>query len=188
MIRKGYHFVNYFGIVCNFVISTNLVNPGSCARGTIVGGELRDFWVLPSPQILQPIIHDEFRQDRIRMMENRRTQIFLFWICVNIRDIIKAWVKENKHAFWKSIVRIEKDRSQPVISWLYVLHCMTDCMFSFTNYVVLSSSALAVSLFLYYGFARYLYEFQLKYIYFHSGFCNIQVQFPASLDLWCHQH
>ena len=41
-----------------------------------------------------------------------------FWICLNIRDIIKAWVKQNKYGFWKSIARGEKDRSQPVMSYL----------------------------------------------------------------------
>ena len=38
------------------------------------------------------------------------------------------------------------------------------------------------------GFVPDLYEFQLKWRYPYSDFCKIQVQFPASLDLWCHQH
>ena len=78
-----------------------------------------------------------------------------FWICVNIRDIIKVWVKQNNHAFWKSTARGKKDRSQPVIS--YLMDLFGD-------------------------------GFHLKYKYLYSGFCKIQVQSPASLDLRCHQH
>ena len=49
MICKGYHYVFNLGIISNFYISVDSVCPESCARGSIVVGELRGIWVLPSP-------------------------------------------------------------------------------------------------------------------------------------------
>ena len=48
MISKGYHYVINVGIVNNFYFSIDPVYLGSCARGSIVAGELRGIWVLPS--------------------------------------------------------------------------------------------------------------------------------------------
>ena len=56
--------MNYFSIICNFFISVYPVNPGSCARGLVIAGELGDIRVLPFPQVLQPIIHYDFRQGK----------------------------------------------------------------------------------------------------------------------------
>ena len=44
----------------NFYIIIDSVSPGSCARGSIVVDELRRIWALPSPQIPESIIHNEF--------------------------------------------------------------------------------------------------------------------------------
>ena len=41
MISKGYHYVINLGITYNFYISIGPVYPGSCARRSIVAGELR---------------------------------------------------------------------------------------------------------------------------------------------------
>ena len=62
--QKRISFCELFWCCLQFLISINPVNSGSCVRGPIVASELRDFWVLPSLQILQPIIHDEFRQGK----------------------------------------------------------------------------------------------------------------------------
>ena len=48
MISKGYHYVINLGIVSNLYISIDPVHPGPCARESIVTGELRGIWVLPS--------------------------------------------------------------------------------------------------------------------------------------------
>ena len=88
MISKGYHYVINLGIFSNFLYQYRQdlwrrENPDSpkfiCfhrsfakdqyrrsilifGKGPIVADELGGIWVLPSPQILKPIIRDEFRQ------------------------------------------------------------------------------------------------------------------------------
>ena len=59
MISKRYYYVINFGIVSNFYMSVEPVYPG-CARGFVVVSELRGIWVLPSPYILEPIVHYKF--------------------------------------------------------------------------------------------------------------------------------
>ena len=54
MVSKRYHFVLNSGVICNFYISINPVNPGSCARGSITVGELR---CLGSPFSINPPTH-----------------------------------------------------------------------------------------------------------------------------------
>ena len=49
MISKEYHYVNYFGIACNFYVSIDPVYGRSSARKSIVADELRGIWVLRSP-------------------------------------------------------------------------------------------------------------------------------------------
>ena len=49
MISKGYHYVITLGITNNFYISIDPVYPGSCARVSMIVGELRGIWVLSSP-------------------------------------------------------------------------------------------------------------------------------------------
>ena len=49
MISKGYHHVINIGIACHFYISIDPVYSRSYARRSIVAGELRGIWVLPSP-------------------------------------------------------------------------------------------------------------------------------------------
>ena len=49
MISKGYHYAINIGIACNFYISIDSVYPGTSARRSIVAGELREIWVIPSP-------------------------------------------------------------------------------------------------------------------------------------------
>ena len=48
MISKGYHYVINLGIACSFYISIDPVYPRSYATRSIVPGELRGIWVLPS--------------------------------------------------------------------------------------------------------------------------------------------
>ena len=48
MISKGYHYVINLGIVNNLYISIDPVYPLSCARGSIIVGELKEILVLPS--------------------------------------------------------------------------------------------------------------------------------------------
>ena len=90
MISKGYHYVINLGIFSNFLYQYRQdlwrrENPDFpefiCydrsyakdqyrsilifGKGPIVADELGGTWVLPSPQILKPIIHGEFRQSII---------------------------------------------------------------------------------------------------------------------------
>ena len=60
MINKRYHYVVNLVIASNFHIILDPVYPPPCVRGSIMVGELREIWVLLSPQILEPIIHEEF--------------------------------------------------------------------------------------------------------------------------------
>ena len=47
VISKGYHYMINIGIACYFYISIDPVYRRSCARRSIVAGELRAIWVLP---------------------------------------------------------------------------------------------------------------------------------------------
>ena len=49
MISKGYHYLINHDIVSNLYIAIDPAYPGSCARGSIVVGEVRGVWVLPFP-------------------------------------------------------------------------------------------------------------------------------------------
>ena len=62
MISKGHHYLINIGIACNFLISIDPAYPGSCSRRSIVASELRGIWILPSPWIIESIIHGEFSQ------------------------------------------------------------------------------------------------------------------------------
>ena len=45
MIREGYHYViNYVVLLAIAFINIDPVYPGSCARGSIPAGELREIW------------------------------------------------------------------------------------------------------------------------------------------------
>ena len=48
MISKGYHYVINLSIVSNLYLSIDPVHLRPYARGSIVTGELRGIWVLPS--------------------------------------------------------------------------------------------------------------------------------------------
>ena len=49
MINKRSQYLINLGIASNFNISIGPAYIETCARGSIVAGELRGIWVLPSP-------------------------------------------------------------------------------------------------------------------------------------------
>ena len=49
MVSKGYHYMINLSIVGNFYISIDPAYAGPCAKEPVATGELRRFWVLPSP-------------------------------------------------------------------------------------------------------------------------------------------
>ena len=55
MISKEHHYVINLGIASNLYIRIDPVYHGS-----IIMREFRGIWALPSPEILEPTIHDEF--------------------------------------------------------------------------------------------------------------------------------
>ena len=60
MFTKGYYYVINLGIVDNFSTSKDPAYPGLYSRKPIAAGKLRRFWVLPSPQIIKPIVRSKF--------------------------------------------------------------------------------------------------------------------------------
>ena len=55
MISKGYHYVISIGIASNLYISVNPVYPGSCARGSVVAGELTELGFFLLDRSLSPL-------------------------------------------------------------------------------------------------------------------------------------
>ena len=56
-----YYYI-ILSISSNFYIVIDPFYPVSCATGSIIMVELRGIWILPSPQILESIMHDKFWQ------------------------------------------------------------------------------------------------------------------------------
>ena len=108
MIRKR-SFCGQFWCCLLFYISVGLVNPGSCARGSIVACELRCVWVIPPLYILQPIFQDKFRQGERGMTST----LFLYFISLISVHFIQSKIEISYYYFvlislgFASIVSLE---------------------------------------------------------------------------------
>ena len=107
MISKGYHYVINLGIFSNFLYQYRPCLSWILGKGPIVAGELRRIWVLPSPQILKSIIHDEFRQSIIDTYISIQA---LF--CFHFPHFYVAY----------NFVVLQKSAPQPAVLWCYTLN------------------------------------------------------------------
>ena len=124
MIKKGYHHVIDLDIACNFYISIDPVYPRCCARRSIAEGKLRGIWVLPSLQILQSIIHDEFWQGIIETTSIK----YLFLPSFSILSIAQL-KSPNIYFFFHfphfyfpyNFAVIQRKAPQSTVPWYYAL-------------------------------------------------------------------
>ena len=124
MISKGYLYVTNLGIFSNFYISIDCLS-WIHGKGPIVAGKLRAVWVLPSPQILKAIIHDEFRQGII----GTTPKVFVFYFhhpCLfypqyNL-SLQALFCFHFPHFYFAyNFVVLQKSASQPAVLWCYTL-------------------------------------------------------------------
>ena len=126
MNSLGYHHVISLGILLQVKISIDLVYPGGCDRVSIVAGKFRRIWALPSPLIIEPIIHDNLWEGVVRIT----SIIFLCFIYTIFSRYTHSKIKVSKYyfvfifftcIFLMVFVVLQINVPWPAVTWCYAL-------------------------------------------------------------------
>ena len=127
MVSLGYLYLINLGILRYFFTSIDPEYPGFCSRGSIVVSELAWIWVVPSPQIIEPIIYDEFWQGIIGTISTK-SLCFISTIPVHFID---STMKVSKYFFFffnfphfyfpYNFVVLQRNVPWSAVSWCYTM-------------------------------------------------------------------